>query len=38
MDGWMDGWKDGWKDGIPNKPDKLQGITPCVNRQALGMN
>jgi hypothetical protein len=29
-EGWMEGWKDGWKDGIPNKPDKLQGITPCV--------
>jgi hypothetical protein len=26
---------DGWKDGIPNKPDKLQGITPCVNRNLV---
>jgi hypothetical protein len=37
MDGWMEGWKDGrmdgWMDGTPNKPDKLQGVTPCVNQE-----
>ena len=27
-----DGWMEGWMDGIPNKPDKLQGITPCVKK------
>jgi hypothetical protein len=25
-----EGRKDGWMDGMTNKPDKLQGITPCV--------
>jgi hypothetical protein len=31
----MDGRMDGRMDGIPNKPDKLQGITPCVNNKSM---
>ena len=30
-EGWMDGWMEAWMHGKTDKPDKLQGITPCVN-------
>ena len=35
MEGWMERWMDGWMDGKTERGDKLQGITPCVERDKL---